>query len=279
MTELAWSFAPADETTPLPRSLPFRRAVLQKILTPLLGLAMLFALWWLGGWLIAHNPRTATFAGFAPAPTLARLGAMIASGAIWHAFIPSMMRVGLGLALAILAGVPMGIAIGRSAAVRTFTHTPFQLLRMISPLAWMPIAILAFPDWNTAIVFLIAGAAVWPVMFSTAGGLRKLDPDWFKLAHNLGASLPKLLSSLIVPAIAQDILGAIRIALGIAWILIVPAEYLGVTSGLGYAINDARDTLEYDRLAAVILVIGIIGFTLDGLLLTLIRRVSWTRHD
>jgi NitT/TauT family transport system permease protein len=279
MTDFALRFSTADDEMPAARALPRGRRVLQLVVTPVLGLALLFALWWIGGWFIAHNPRTGAFAGFAPEPTLTRLWRMLADGSIWHAFVPSMIRVGLGLALAIVVGVPMGIAIGRSALLRAFTHTPFQLLRMISPLAWMPIAILALPDWNAAIVCLIAGAAVWPVMFATASGLRKLDPDWFKLAQNLGASPPNLLTALIVPAIAQDIVGGIRIALGTAWILIVPAEYLGVTSGLGYAINDARDTLEYDRLAAVILVIGIIGFTLDTLLLALIRRVSWTRQD
>ena len=79
----------------------------------------------------------------------------------------------------------------------------------------------------------------------------------------------------ILPAISQDILVGVRLALGVAWIVLVPAEYLGVTSGLGYAINDARDTLEYDRLAALIVAIGMIGFTLDGVLLLLIRRVRW----
>lgn len=278
MTELAWTLEPDRAEDDAPPQLR-KRAVVARVATPLVGLAVLYALWWFGGWLIARNPSSSAFAGFAPGAALSRLAQMIASGYVWHAFVPSMTRVAEGLAIAIGIGVPVGIAIGRSAAIRAFTHTPFQLLRMISPLAWMPIAILVFPDWNAAIVCLIAGAAVWPVIFSTAAGLRKLDPDWFKLAHNLGASLPQLLSRVIVPAIAQDIFGGVRIALGIAWIILVPAEYLGVTSGLGYAINDARDTLEYDRLAALILVIGIIGFTLDGILVALIRRVSWTRHD
>jgi NitT/TauT family transport system permease protein len=280
VSELAWTTL-APETADASPAQPAQRryALALRIATPMLGVATLLVLWWIGGWLIAHNPRTAAFAGFAPEAALRRLVRMLADGSIWRAFVPSMGRVAGGLGIAILIGVPVGILVGRSASVRTFTHTPFQLLRMISPLAWMPIAILVFPDWNTAIVCLIAGAAVWPVIYSTAAGLRKLDPDWFKVAHNLGASLPQLLGAVIVPAIAQDIFAGIRIALGISWIILVPAEYLGVTSGLGYAINDARDTLEYDRLAALVLVIGIIGFTLDGVLLALIRRVSWTRHD
>jgi NitT/TauT family transport system permease protein len=148
---------------------------------------------------------------------------------------------------------------------------------MISPLAWMPLAVMAFATWDGAIVFLIAAAAVWPIVFATAAGLAKLDPQWFKVARNLGAGARHLLATVIVPAIATDILTGIRLALGVAWIVLVPAEFLGVTSGLGYAVNDARDTLSYDRLAAVVLVIGLIGFSLDGLCLGLIQRFSWRR--
>jgi NitT/TauT family transport system permease protein len=99
------------------------------------------------------------------------------------------------------------------------------------------------------------------------------------VARNLGASPSQLLRAVVLPATAQDILTGVRLALGVAWIVLVPAEYLGVKSGLGYAINDARDTLEYDRLAAIVLIIGVIGFSLDLGLQTLIRRVSWQRQD
>lgn len=250
-----------------------------RLAPPLCGVGLLLALWAFGGWLIERDPATAAFAGFAPKYALARLYSMLLDGSAAAAAGPSLYRVGGGLAIAILIGAPIGVLVGRNDWFRAATHLPFQFLRMISPLAWMPIAILAFPTWNGAIIFLVAAASVWPVIFATANGLKKLDPDWFKLAHNLGAGSWQVLTAVIVPATAQDILTGIRLALGVAWIVLVPAEYLGVTSGLGYAINDARDTLEYDRLAAVVLVIGLIGFALDGLLLMLISRVSWMRHD
>jgi NitT/TauT family transport system permease protein len=249
-----------------------------RVLYPVLGTVAVVALWAAGGWLIAANPATTAFAGFAPGPTFRRLLAMLAGGELQGCIGPSLLRVGKGLALACAAGVPMGVAIGRSDALRAATHIPFQFLRMVSPLAWMPIAVLAFATWDGAIVFLIAAAAVWPVTFATANGLRKVDPAWFKVARNLGAGPLHMLAVIILPAIAQDVLTGIRLALGVAWIVLVPAEYLGVTSGLGYAINDARDTLEYDRLAAVVLVIGAIGFALDGLLLAAIRRFGWVRE-
>jgi len=243
------------------------------------GIAALFLLWWLGGWLIAHNPNTSSFAGFAPLPALKSLIAMVGSGEAWRITAPSLWRVGLGLLWATALGVPLGILIGRSAIARQITNVPFQFLRMISPLSWMPIAILAFSTWEAAIVFLIAVAAVWPVLFSTAAGVRRIDPAWFKVARNLGANPFHLLTAVILPAIAQDILTGIRLALGVGWIVLVPAEYLGVKSGLGYAINDARDTLEYDRLAAVVLIVGLIGFALDAGLQRLIQRLSWLRQE
>ncbi|HLO77466.1 MAG TPA: ABC transporter permease [Magnetospirillum sp.] len=248
------------------------------VLFPVAGTLAVVGLWAAAGWLIAGNPATASFAGFAPGPTLRRLVVLVTGGGLLDSMLPSLLRVAKGMALACAIGVPVGVAIGRSDALRAATHIPFQFLRMVSPLAWMPIAVLAFATWEGAIVFLITAAAVWPVTFATANGLRKVDPAWFKVARNLGAGPLHMLSVIILPAIAQDVLTGIRLALGVAWIVLVPAEYLGVTSGLGYAINDARDTLEYDRLAAVVVVIGAIGFVLDGACLAAIRRFGWTHQ-
>lgn len=242
---------------------------------PVIGISVLLTIWWFGGWLIANNPNTASFADFAPAPAFARLLDLFASGYVWESSAPSLERIGLGLFWAVVVGVPTGVAIGLYASLREITHVPFQFLRMISPLAWMPVAVLAFSSWDGAIVFLITVAAVWPVLFSTAQGVRRIDPLWFKVAKNLGADGFQMLRRIILPAIGQDIFAGIRLAVGVAWIVLVPAEYLGVTSGLGYAINDARDTLEYDTLAAMVVVIGIIGFVLDGVCVSLIKRFSW----
>jgi NitT/TauT family transport system permease protein len=238
------------------------------------GVALLLLAWHGGAALVAANPRTASFAGFGPVPAFSALLAML-GGDLWRAVGPSLERVGAGLAWALGLGIPIGIAIGRLGWFATLTHLPFQFLRMISPLAWMPVAVILFASWDGAIVFLIAAAAVWPVTFATASGLHKLDPQWFKVARNLGAGPWHVLVTLIIPATAVDILTGIRLALGVAWIVLVPAEFLGVTSGLGYAINDARDTLSYDRLAATVMVIGVIGFALDAVCLTLVRHFSW----
>jgi len=242
---------------------------------PAAGLALLLLLWWWGGRLIAGNPATANFAGFAPGPALASLLELLRSGQLWTAVAPSLARIGQGLLWAALIGVPAGVLVGSLAAVRKLTNFPFQLLRMISPLAWMPIAVLAFDSWDGAIVFLIVMAAVWPVVFSTAFGVQRIDPLYYQVARNFGADFGKTLRRLILPAVAPDIFAGLRLAVGVAWVVLVPAEYLGVTSGLGYAINDARDTLSYDRLAALVVVIGVIGYLLDSAFALLIRRFSW----
>ena len=258
-------------------SLGFKRLPLwvQNTTNAALGMSILLFLWWLGGLAIANNPDTEAFADFAPGPTFAALSELIASGSIWETIYSSLYRIIIGLFWGIIIGVPVGIMVGYFLAVRQVANMPFQFLRMISPLAWMPIAVLAFETWDAAIIFLIVMATVWPIVFGTAHGVQRIDPNWFRVARNLGADGFQMLRRVILPAIAQDVFAGIRLAVGVAWVVLVPAEYLGVTSGLGYAINDARDVLEYDTLAAIVVVIGVIGYLLDAIAVFLIKRYSW----
>ncbi len=241
------------------------------------GLAILFALWWLGGYLIYINPDTTNFADFGPIPTLKAMGLLWSNGTIPNAMMSSGYRMGIALLIAVGCGVPIGILLGWSKIFRELSNSPFQLLRMVSPLSWEPIAVIVFLTWNQAIIFLLSIAAIWPVAFATAAGLAKVDPAWFKVARNLGANPWHTLTQIILPAIAFDILTGVRLAIGVAWIVLVPAEFLGVTSGLGYSIADARETLSYDHLTAMVLVIGIIGYILDSTAAFAIKRVSWHR--
>ncbi len=239
------------------------------------GLAILFVLWWLGGYMIYINPNTTNFSDFGPIPTLKAFPELWEIGKIQAAVLTSGYRLGIGLLIAIICGVPIGILLGRSKIFRELSNSPFQLIRMISPLSWEPIAVIVFTTWNGAIVFLIAIAAVWPVVFATAAGLAKVDPAWFKVARNLGAKPWHMVTQIILPAILFDILTGVRLALGVGWIVLVPAEFLGVTSGLGYSIADARETLSYDQLTAMVLTIGVMGYILDSSCAMLIKRYSW----
>jgi NitT/TauT family transport system permease protein len=239
------------------------------------GVLALLLVWEIGIFFLGLNPKTRTFVTFGPVPTISSLPALWGMGKIQSAIAASGYRLGFGLLIAILVGVPIGIMMGLSKRFRELTNSPFQFLRMISPLSWMPLAVIVYPQWDQAIIFLIAIASVWPVAFATAAGLAKVEPAWFKVARNLGAKPIHMLTQVILPAIAFDVFTGIRLALGVAWIVLVPAELLGVTSGLGYAIKDARETLSYDHLTAMVLVIGIIGYILDSICVVLIKRYSW----
>jgi NitT/TauT family transport system permease protein len=250
---------------------------LQRLAWALGGLSILAVLWLIAGYMLSNNPTTATYSTFGLVPTLQGFPEMWSAGKIQNAAAASGYRLGSGLLIAILIGVPIGVVVGRVKWFAQYSNSPFQFVRMISPLSWMPIAVLVFASWNGSIIFLIAIASLWPVLFATAAGLAKVDPNWFKVARNLGANPVQMVTRIIMPAIAFDIFSGIRLALGVAWIVLVPAEYLGVTSGLGYAIEDSRETLTYNHLTALVLTIGVIGYVLDSILVMLIKRFSWQR--
>jgi len=252
-----------------------KHPLVQKFSWAIAGLAIIAFFWGILGYYIAQNPKTQSFATFGLIPTFEAFPVLWEAGKIQNAVVASSYRLAGGLGLAIAIGFPLGVLVGRSKRFREISNSPFQLLRMVSPLAWMPIAVFVFASWDGSIIFLIAMASVWPVIFATAAGLAKVDPAWFKVARNLGARPIHMLTRIILPAITFDILSGIRLALGVAWIVLVPAEYLGVTSGLGYAIEDARETLSYNHLSAMVVTIGVIGYFLDSTLVVLIKHFSW----
>lgn len=241
------------------------------------GLAALVAIWWAAIYYVTLDPELSNFKDFSPASTFAAFPEIWEDGTIQAALASSGARLGWGLGLAIAIGVPIGIIFGRVKWFQNLFNVPFQFLRMISPLSWEPIAVVVFTGWEEAIIFLIAIASVWPVVFSTAAGLSKVDPNWFKVARNLGAKPYHMVTRIIIPAILFDVLTGIRLALGVAWIVIIPAEFLGVTSGFGYAIEDARESLEYAHLMAFVVTIGAVGYVLDTICVLLIKRYSWHR--
>ena len=251
----------------------------RSLLLKLAGVLIFLGAWYLGGQWVANNPDTQNFADFAPEPTIKALSDLLTTGSLIENSLPSLKRIFLGIIIALAIGIPLGVAIGRFTLLNDSTHLPFQFLRMISPLAWMPIAVLIYPTWDSAIIFLITMAAVWPLILSSAAGVKRIDPSWFTVARNLGASEFQIITKVILPAVLYDIVNGLRLAIGIAWVVIVPAEFLGVSSGLGYAINDARDTLEYDTLAAYVVAIGFIGYILDSSCGYLTKKINWSGAD
>lgn len=175
-----------------------------------------------------------------------------------------------GLACAALVGVPLGLLLGLRPGVESAMSPVVNFLRMISPLAWAPVVIVALGVGSGPVVFLVAVTAVWPVALGTAAGVRQVAPSWYSVAKSLGANRREQIMLVTVPAIRANVLTSLRLALGVAWIVLVPAEMLGVDSGLGYAVLNARDQLDYPMLGATVLFIGVIGFVLDSVFRSLL---------
>lgn len=225
-------------------------------------LAAAIGLWWLGtrpGW-----TSNAILLRLGPADAFAALGDLIRSGQAYHDTFTSLRRLGIGLGLALLIGAPLGLLFGRSPTSDAVAAPLVQFLRMLSPLAWAPAAVAVFGIGDGPVTFLIVAATVWPITIGVSAGARALDPGWVTMARSLGASRAEVLRSVVLPGVRPALLTSLRLALGIGWVVLVPAEMLGVDSGLGYAVLNARDQLAYDRLAATMLLVGIIGFALDA---------------
>lgn len=241
----------------------------------LMGTAFLVLVWGFLGSLVFKKSGYEQFSGFLPVPALEALYVLIQDTGFWFSVLASLRRVVVGISTALFLGLPSGLLIGYYKTLRLTTNPSVQFLRMISPLAWMPIALLVFKSFESAIYFLITVATVWPIMLNTASGVSRVNRQWLNMGRDQGARDYQLLLYIVVPASVPYILTSVRMALGVAWIVLVPAEFLGVSSGLGYLINDARDTMEYDRLMAVVISIGILGFMLDGAIQLTMRRFKW----
>ncbi len=241
----------------------------------LLGIGLFILLWVAVGYALFARPGYEQFSGFLPVPTLEAFWGLLFESRFWMSVWASIRRVMIGITIAFIIGLPFGLLIGFYQKLQLLTYTPVQFLRMISPLSWMPVALLVFHSFESAIYFLITMATVWPIILNTAHGVSQVNPHWVNMARNQGAQDYQLLTRIVVPASIPYILTSLRLALGVAWIVLVPAEFLGISSGLGYIINDARDTMEYDRLGAIIIAIGFVGFVLDGSIELIQRMFSW----
>jgi NitT/TauT family transport system permease protein len=237
---------------------------MRMVLLAAVGMGLFFLVWWVGGYFIFSRPQFSQFSGFLPVATIKALARLLVSHEFWPSVVASLRRIGVGIGTAFVLGLPIGLLIGYFRPLRTISYTPIQFVRMISPLSWMPIALLIFATFESAIYFLITMATIWPIIMNSSLGVSRVNPQWIKMAKNQGASDHQVLLYIILPASIPYILTSLRLALGVAWIVLVPVEFLGISSGLGYIINDARDTMEYDRLMAIVLAIGVIGFFLDG---------------
>lgn len=226
-----------------------------------LGVLAVGLAWWaltaVGG---AGSPM---LAALNPLGVPSALASLLSTGVLVQDLVTSTLRLLLGMGIAAAVGIPAGVLIGLHRPTRWASALPIQFVRMISPLSWAPVAVALLGVGSAPVVFLVAAAAIWPILLGTAAAVAAIDPRYVAVAHTLGANRREMLRTVLVPSVRPAVLQSIRLALGIAWVVLVPAEMLGVTSGLGYEILNARDRLAYDEMLVVILVIGVLGAAID----------------
>ncbi|GDY22449.1 sulfonate ABC transporter permease [Verrucomicrobiota bacterium] len=244
-----------------PSSSPVRRAKWLALVLPLGVAALLLAAW--------HGAVGWSGSDIFPTPleVLRGLGELIRQGLLLKYIVASLFRVTWGFGLAVLVGVPVGLVLGWFRLAYAAFNPFIQILRPISSIAWIPVAILWFGVKDTAPIFLIFLASVFPIVVSAMAAVQNMQQVYLRAAQNFGLSGLPLFRRVILPAALPQIITGLRIALGVAWLVVVAAEMIAVNSGLGYLIIDARNAgKRYDLVVAGMVMIGLIGLVLDVLM-------------
>jgi NitT/TauT family transport system permease protein len=199
-------------------------------------------------------------------------------GTLWEHIGASLFRVGAGFGIAVLFAIPLGLWMGWVHGAYVTLNPVFQILRPISPIAWIPIAILWFGVGNASPIYLIFIASVFPMIVQTTAGVHTIEKRFLRAAENFGVPRGKLFRQVVFPATLPQIIVGMRIGLGVAWLVVVAAEMIALRSGLGYMIIDSRNAgNRYDLVIAGMIIIGLIGLALDGIMRLLegMKNVRW----
>lgn len=187
----------------------------------------------------------------------------------------SVMRVLAGYGLAAIVAIPLGFAIGMSPLMYRALDPIVQVLKPISPLAWMPLALFIIKDSDTSAIFVIFICSLWPMLVNTAFGVGNVRRDWLNMAHTLEVSPLRMAFRVVLPAAAPTIMTGMRISVGIAWLVIVAAEMLVGGTGIGYFVWNEWNNLSIANILCAILFIGLVGMGLDLALARLARAMSY----
>ena len=245
---------------------------LKESLPAMAVIAALLAAWWL----IVVETHSVIF----PTPWQVVTGTveLIEDGTLFTHIGASLMRVGVGFSLAVLVAVPLGLWLGWVKGAYSTLNPLFQILRPISPIAWIPIAILWFGVGNASPIYLIFISSVFPMIVQTTAGVHTIERRYLRAAENFGVSRYTLFRQVVIPAVLPQIIVGMRIGLGVAWLVVVAAEMIALRSGLGYLIIDSRNAgNRYDLVIAGMIIIGVIGLLLDGMMRLLegLKSVRW----
>jgi nitrate/nitrite transport system permease protein len=187
----------------------------------------------------------------------------------------SVARVGIGYLLAVAVAIPIGFLIGMSPLMSRALDPFIQVMKPISPLAWMPLALYTIKDSSLSAVFVIFICSLWPMLINTAFGVASVRREWLDVARTLEVGTLRRAFTIILPAAAPTILTGMRISIGIAWLVIVAAEMLVGGTGIGYFVWNEWNNLSITNVITAILVIGVVGMVLDQMLARLTRLVTF----
>ena len=215
-----------------------------------------------------------------PTPVMVVTGIveLIQNGLLLKYIVASLFRVSSGFMLALLVGIPFGLMLGWFGHAFFAFNPMIQILRPISPIAWIPVAILWFGVSDAAPVFLIFLASLFPITTAAIAAVQNIQLVYLRAARNFGVKGLALFKQIVFPAALPQIITGVRLALGVAWLVVVAAEMIAVNSGLGYLIIDARNAgKRYDLVVAGMVLIGLIGLALDFLVrrLQTLEEVKW----
>lgn len=244
----------------------------ERLFWPIVATALLLALWYCSvrwsGTKVFPSPREVG-KGFAE---------LVRHHVLWGDIVDSLRRVAIGYGLAVVIGIPLGLSLGWYQAANQVVNPVMQILRPISPIAWIPVAIIFFGVGDKAAMFLIFLGAFFPIVVACINGVANVPSVYRRAGRNFGLAPMQLVSRVLFPAALPQILVGLRIALGIAWLVVVAAEMIAVDSGLGFLVIDSRNSgKRYDLVVAAILMIGAIGLILDVAFRRLekLRSVRW----
>jgi NitT/TauT family transport system permease protein len=235
-------------------------------------LAVVVALWWV----TVVLTKSVIFP--TPGQVVSGTLELARDGTLWEHIGASLFRVAAGFGIAVLFAIPLGLWMGWVHGAFVTLNPVFQILRPISPIAWIPIAILWFGVGNASPIYLIFIASVFPMIVQTTAGVHTIEKRFLRAAENFGVPRGKLFRQVVFPATLPQIIVGMRIGLGVAWLVVVAAEMIALRSGLGYMIIDSRNAgNRYDLVIAGMIIIGLIGLALDGImrLLESMKNVRW----
>ena len=242
-------------------------------LLPLLVAFIGIALWWL-----LASLRIFPESVF-PSPMAVARGFIeeVSRGRLFNDLVASLFRVSSGFFLAVALGIPLGLWIGNKTRARIAFLPVINFFRSLSPLAWIPFAILWFGIGDKPAIFLIFMASFFPIVLATISAVTSIPNVYYRVARDYGINGFKLLSEVTLPAIAPQIITTLRVTAGLSWLVVVAAEMIAGRDGLGFAIWDARNGLRMDLLVVGMIVIGLIGVVIDRILvlMTKIPSVRW----